>query len=138
MVFSIKYILILIIFLQIQIKDFPPKLKLLEFIDSESVTPRTRLSQSGFFHMIDSHLKELEKLSLVNCRWFEIHDVIVFSKIPKLKHLNLSCCSNFRDSVPYSSVSTRFGFHSLEVVATKFQFLKLEYFNLMHFNLIDS
>lgn len=100
----------------IQIKDFPPNLKTLEFIDSESITPRRRVSQSGFFHMIDSHLKNLEKLSLVKCRWFQIHDVIAFSKIPRLRHLNLRRCHNFKDSVPYSSVSTRFGFHCLEVL----------------------
>lgn len=57
----------------------------------------------------------LEELNLEKCRWFETHDLIIFSKLPQLKKLNLRGCKTLRDCVPYGSIATRFGFHKLEV-----------------------
>lgn len=59
-------------------------------------------------------MKHLQELSLERCTWFETHDLIMFSKLPNLKKLNLRGCVSLKECVPYGSIATRFGFRKLE------------------------
>lgn len=59
-------------------------------------------------------MKHLQELSLERCTWFETHDLIMFSKLPHLKKLNLRGCVSLKECVPYGSIATRFGFRKLE------------------------
>lgn len=68
----------------------------------------------AFFNRIDIHMKHLQELSLERCTWFETHDLIMFSKLPNLKKLNLRGCASLKECVPYGSIATRFGFRKLE------------------------
>lgn len=68
----------------------------------------------AFFNRIDIHMKHLQELSLERCTWFETHDLIMFSKLPNLKKLNLRGCMSLKECVPYGSIATRFGFRKLE------------------------
>lgn len=99
---------------KISIVSFPEKLKSLTIESCQmasSYNPRT-----SFFSKINFHFKDLEALMIENCNWFDTHDLIAFSKIPKLKVLSLKGCSSFKECVPYGSIATRFGFQSLEVL----------------------
>lgn len=40
---------------------------------------------------------------------------MALSKVPHLRYLSLKGCANMKDSVPYASIATRFGFKKLEV-----------------------
>lgn len=84
-----------------------------EIICSEKRTNRRDIS---FFSGINSHLKDLERLYVENCNWFDTHDLIAFSKLPTLKELSLRGCNSFKECVPYGSIATRFGFRTLEVL----------------------
>ena len=96
---------------QMSLMDFPVTLKRLSFNGCEILHQRPQ----KLFHKIDNHLQLLEELSLENCRWFETHDLFVFSKLPNLKKLCLRGCVSLKESVPYCSIATRFGFRKLEV-----------------------
>uniref|UniRef100_A0A182SJT2 Uncharacterized protein n=1 Tax=Anopheles maculatus TaxID=74869 RepID=A0A182SJT2_9DIPT len=62
------------------------------------------------------HLVRLEELTIEYCAWFDTHDFMVLSKLPNLRYLSLKGCANIKDSVPYASLATRFGFKKLEVL----------------------
>lgn len=98
--------------LQVSIIDFPKTLKHLTFSACEANRPSSR---PLFFNKMDCHLINLEVLNMEKCRWFETHNLIVFSKLPQLKKLNLNSCIGLKDCVPYGSIATRFGFRKLEV-----------------------
>lgn len=97
--------------MQINILKFPKTLKTVTFRScSVSFPPR----QHPFFSKIDTHLEQLQQLSLEFCDWFETHDLIFFSKIPNLRDLSLRGCASLKDCVPYGSLASRFGFKKLE------------------------
>lgn len=97
---------------KVSITDFPKTLKQLTFSACEANRPTTR---PLFFNKMAFHLIHLEELNMEKCRWFETHNLIIFSKLPQLKKLNLSGCISLKDCVPYGSIATRFGFRKLEV-----------------------
>lgn len=68
-----------------------------------------------FFGGMDAYFIELEKLSLTNCLWVTAHSIMVISKLPKLKHLDVSGCLQLHNFMPYLSLSTRYGFKNLQV-----------------------
>lgn len=68
----------------------------------------------NFFKKIDTHMKELNELSLQNNYWFETHDLVLFSKLPQLRVLNLNGCVSMTHCVPYASIASRYGFKKLE------------------------
>ncbi|XP_044740637.1 F-box/LRR-repeat protein fbxl-1 [Chrysoperla carnea] len=69
-----------------------------------------------FFAGIDSYFTNLETLILTNCLWFSSHSIMAISKLPKLKFLYLDGCIQLNNFMPYLSLSTRYGFKSLELV----------------------
>uniref|UniRef100_A0AAG5DRC9 F-box domain-containing protein n=1 Tax=Anopheles atroparvus TaxID=41427 RepID=A0AAG5DRC9_ANOAO len=71
---------------------------------------------SSFLSNIYKHLARLEELTIEYCTWFDTHDFMVLSKLPNLRYLSLRGCANIKDSVPYASLATRFGFKKLEVL----------------------
>ncbi|XP_059610273.1 uncharacterized protein LOC132257405 isoform X2 [Phlebotomus argentipes] len=96
---------------KINILKFPKTLKTLTFHScSVSFPPR----QHPFFTKIDVHLEHLTRLAVEFCDWFETHDLILFSKISQLLDLSLRGCGSLKDSVPYASLASRFGFKKLE------------------------
>ncbi|KAL9704722.1 hypothetical protein quinque_008240 [Culex quinquefasciatus] len=62
--------------------------------------------------LIDRTLQKLEELTIEYCSWFDTHDFMALSKVPHLRYLSLKGCANMKDSVPYASIATRFGFRS--------------------------
>uniref|UniRef100_A0A182N8D4 F-box domain-containing protein n=1 Tax=Anopheles dirus TaxID=7168 RepID=A0A182N8D4_9DIPT len=74
--------------------------------------PHTRSILSNIY----KHLVRLEELTIEYCAWFDTHDLLVLSKLPNLRYLSLKGCVNIKDSVPYASLATRFGFKKLEVL----------------------
>ncbi|KAJ6637942.1 hypothetical protein Bhyg_10673, partial [Pseudolycoriella hygida] len=93
------------------ITEFPNTIKKLVFCACEV---NHAFPARAFFNRIDSHMKHLQELSLERCTWFETHDLIMFSKLPNLKKLNLRGCDSLKECVPYGSIATRFGFRKLE------------------------
>lgn len=69
-----------------------------------------------FFHRIDTHMARLEELCLEDSYWFETHDLVLFSKMPELRVLNLNGSSSMTHCVPYASIASRYGFKRLEVL----------------------
>lgn len=69
-----------------------------------------------FFHRIDTHMARLEELCLEDSYWFETHDLVLFSKMPELRVLNLNGSSSMTHCVPYASIASRYGFKKLEVL----------------------
>ncbi|XP_076758946.1 uncharacterized protein LOC143428120 isoform X4 [Xylocopa sonorina] len=55
-------------------------------------------------------------LILSNCQWFTPHSLLVISKMPKLKELRLNSCHRLGECVAYTSLATRFGFKTLEIL----------------------
>ncbi|XP_050071897.1 uncharacterized protein LOC126559766 [Anopheles maculipalpis] len=70
----------------------------------------------SFLSNMYKHLVRLEELTIEYCAWFDTHDFMVLSKLPNLRYLSLKGCANIKDSVPYASLATRFGFKKLEVL----------------------
>lgn len=97
--------------LQFSITEFPNSIKKLVFCGCEV---NFASPARAFFNRIDIHMKHLQELSLERCTWFETHDLIMFSKLPNLKKLNLRGCVSLKECVPYGSIATRFGFRKLE------------------------
>lgn len=91
---------------------FPRTLKVLELNNCHSNGSSVR--RQHFFHRINDLLVDLVSLSLINCSWFDPHDLIVFSKLPNLKKLRLRGCASMKECVPYASMAARFGFHKLK------------------------
>ncbi|KFB38117.1 AGAP004683-PA-like protein [Anopheles sinensis] len=75
-----------------------------------------QVQMTSFLSKIYKHLIQLEELSIEYCTWFDTHDLMVLSKLPNLRYLSLKGCANLKDSVPYASLATRFGFRKLEVL----------------------
>lgn len=75
-----------------------------------------QVQMTSFLSKIYKHLVHLQKLSIEYCTWFDTHDFMVLSKLPNLKYLSLKGCANLKDSVPYASLATRYGFRKLEVL----------------------
>lgn len=69
-----------------------------------------------FFHRIDTHMARLEVLCLEESYWFETHDLVLFSKMPELRVLNLNGSNSMTHCVPYASIASRYGFKKLEVL----------------------
>lgn len=69
-----------------------------------------------FFHRIDTHMARLEELCLEESYWFETHDLVLFSKMPELRVLNLNGSNSMTHCVPYASIASRYGFKKLEVL----------------------
>lgn len=113
--------------LQLKIQHFPPSLRCLIFNACEVSNRPPRL-----FYKIDQHFNYLEELSLENCRWFETHDFVSFSKLPHLKRLNLRGCVKLKRCVPYASIATRFGFKSLEVISEVLFYIQWKNINPFH------
>lgn len=98
---------------QINIQNFPPSLVRLELNKCE--VPKPKMPQM-FFHRIDTHMARLEELCLEDSYWFETHDLVLFSKMPELRVLNLNGSSSMTHCVPYASIASRYGFKKLEVL----------------------
>ncbi|XP_058128594.1 uncharacterized protein LOC131292870 [Anopheles ziemanni] len=75
-----------------------------------------QVQMTSFLSKIYKHLVHLEELSIEYCTWFDTHDFMVLSKLPNLRYLSLKGCANLKDSVPYASLATRYGFRKLEVL----------------------
>lgn len=102
---------VILLFPQFSITEFPNTIKKLVFCACEV---NFASPARAFFNRIDIHMKDLQELSLEQCTWFETHDLIMFSKLPNLKKLNLRGCASLKECVPYGSIATRFGFRKLE------------------------
>lgn len=98
-------------FQKFTINEFPNTIRKLVFCGCEV---NFASPARAFFNRIDTHMKHLQELSLERCTWFETHDLIMFSKLPQLKKLNLRGCVSLKECVPYGSIATRFGFRQLE------------------------
>lgn len=108
---------------EISITLFPATLRSLVFrkcalsvqnINNQFVVQQQQMR--SFLSNMYKHLVRLEELTIEYCAWFDTHDFMVLSKLPKLRYLSLKGCANIKDSVPYASLATRFGFKKLEVL----------------------
>lgn len=99
-------------FVNFKIDSFPKNLKKLELINCRGPVERA----SKIFTGIDKHLSHLEEIRIDYCNWLEIIDIMQFSKLTNLKKLSMKGCKKFDNSVPYLSLSCKFGFKSLEVL----------------------
>lgn len=100
-------------FNKINIQNFPPSLRRLDLNRCEVPKPKI---QQMFFHRIDTHMVHLEELCLEESYWFETHDLVLFSKMPALRVLNLKGSNSVMHCVPYASIASRYGFKRLEVL----------------------
>lgn len=100
-------------FNKLNIQNFPPSLRRLELNRCE--VPMPKMPQM-FFHRIDTHMCHLEELCLEESYWFETHDLVLFSKMPALRLLNLRGSNSVTHCVPYASIASRYGFKQLEVL----------------------
>lgn len=103
---------------KVTILNFPIQLRHFSVNRCEIICSEKRQNRRdvSFFSGINSHLKDLTRLYVENCNWFDTHDLIAFSKLPTLKELSLCGCNSFKECVPYGSIATRFGFRTLEVL----------------------
>ncbi|XP_062560783.1 uncharacterized protein LOC134225042 isoform X2 [Armigeres subalbatus] len=96
--------------------SFPPSIRTLVFRKCEADRSMASEIRMGFLSKIDRTLQKLEELTIEYCSWFDTHDFMALSKVPHLRYLSLRGCANMKDSVPYASIATRFGFKKLEVL----------------------
>ncbi|XP_035920067.1 uncharacterized protein LOC118517723 [Anopheles stephensi] len=108
---------------EISITLFPPTLRSLVFrkcaLSVQNINNQFVMQQQqmrSFLSNMYKHLVRLEELTIEYCAWFDTHDFMVLSKLPNLRYLSLKGCANIKDSVPYASLATRFGFKKLEVL----------------------
>jgi len=87
------------------IKNFPETLQTLSFVKCQHIN----------FYQMHRFLPNLRELNVVNCDWFQTHDLLIFSKLPELRVLNLTGCISMKDCVQYGSIASRSGFKKLEV-----------------------
>ncbi|XP_049290605.1 uncharacterized protein LOC125767762 [Anopheles funestus] len=108
---------------KINITMFPHALRSLVFrkcalsvqnINNQFVLPNQQIR--SFLTNMYKYLIRLEELTIEYCAWFDTHDLMVLSKLPNLRYLSLKGCANIKDSVPYASLATRFGFKKLETL----------------------
>ncbi|XP_053658013.1 uncharacterized protein LOC128707091 [Anopheles marshallii] len=108
---------------KINIIMFPHTLRALLFrkcalsvqnINNQFVLPHQQMR--SFLSNMYKYLVRLEELTIEYCAWFDTHDLMVLSKLPNLRYLSLKGCANIKDSVPYASLATRFGFKKLEIL----------------------
>ncbi|XP_055598042.1 uncharacterized protein LOC129747727 [Uranotaenia lowii] len=100
----------------VAIISFPPSVKTLVFRKCEADRSMASEIRMGFLSKIDRTLQKLEELTIEYCSWFDTHDFMALSKVPYLRYLSLKGCANMKDSVPYASIATRFGFRKLETL----------------------
>ncbi|XP_044014394.1 uncharacterized protein LOC122856690 isoform X2 [Aphidius gifuensis] len=100
-----------IISTEIKISDFPTTLETLSLKGTNVCDLSTSRS---YFFKLDQLMPNLTTLILTNCQWLTGHSLMVISKIPKLKELRINSCKNLGECVAYASLSTRFGFKTLE------------------------
>ncbi|XP_046982809.1 uncharacterized protein LOC124552538 isoform X2 [Schistocerca americana] len=91
----------------------PRRLERLSFRRCGLVGTQPGDSYFSGFHTALAHLQELE---LNRCPWFYSHSLMALSKCAHLKVLRITQCPGIVDSLPYISLSCRFGFKSLEVL----------------------
>ncbi|XP_021710598.1 uncharacterized protein LOC5575275 isoform X2 [Aedes aegypti] len=96
--------------------SFPPSIRTLVFRKCEADRSMASEIRMGFLSKIDRTLQKLEELTIEYCSWFDTHDFMALSKVPHLRYLSLRGCANMKDSVPYASIATRFGFKKLQVL----------------------
>ncbi|XP_058832426.1 uncharacterized protein LOC131690563 [Topomyia yanbarensis] len=96
--------------------SFPPSIQTLVFRKCEADRSMASEIRMGFLSKIDRTLQKLEELTIEYCSWFDTHDFMALSKVPHLRYLSLKGCANMKDSVPYASIATRFGFKKLEIL----------------------
>uniref|UniRef100_A0A182W7Z6 F-box domain-containing protein n=1 Tax=Anopheles minimus TaxID=112268 RepID=A0A182W7Z6_9DIPT len=108
---------------KINIIMFPHTLRSLVFrkcalsvqnVSNQFVLPHQQMR--SFLSNMYKYLVRLEELTIEYCAWFDTHDLMVLSKLPNLRYLSLKGCANIKDSVPYASIATRFGFKKLEIL----------------------
>ncbi|XP_012270777.1 uncharacterized protein LOC105694556 isoform X2 [Orussus abietinus] len=98
---------------KIQIIDFPETVEKLSLKGCKLC--HIQIDRSYFFTM-DLHMRSLTCLILSNCQWFMPHSLLVISKIRNLKELRLDSCHSLGECVAYTSLATRFGFKTLEIL----------------------
>lgn len=91
----------------------PRRLERLSFRRCGLVGTQPGDSYFSGFHTALAHLQELE---LNRCPWFYSHSLMALSKCAHLRVLRITQCPGIVDSLPYISLSCRFGFKSLEVL----------------------
>ncbi|XP_017885998.1 uncharacterized protein LOC108628521 isoform X2 [Ceratina calcarata] len=98
---------------KIQITDFP---QTIEKLSLEGCKMGYLRSNKSYFFKMNFHMPNLTCLILSNCQWFTPHSLLVISKMPKLKELRLNSCHRLGECVAYTSLATRFGFKTLEIL----------------------
>ncbi|XP_017792380.1 PREDICTED: uncharacterized protein LOC108574322 [Habropoda laboriosa] len=98
---------------KIQITDFP---RTIEKLSLEGCKMGYLRSNKSYFFKMNFHMPNLTCLILSNCQWFTPHSLLVMSKLPKLKELRLNSCHRLGECVAYTSLATRFGFKTLEIL----------------------
>lgn len=98
---------------EIQITDFP---RTIEKLSLEGCKIEHLRSNKSYFFRMNFHMPNLTCLILSNCQWFTPHSLLVISKMPKLKELRLNSCHRLGECVAYTSLATRFGFKTLEIL----------------------
>ncbi|CAL7935419.1 unnamed protein product [Xylocopa violacea] len=98
---------------KIQITDFP---RTIEKLSLEGCKMGYLRSNKSYFFKMNFHMPNLTCLILSNCQWFTPHSLLVISKMPKLKELRLNSCHRLGECVAYTSLATRFGFKTLEIL----------------------
>ncbi|XP_077284244.1 uncharacterized protein LOC143909876 [Arctopsyche grandis] len=95
------------------LSEFPRTLKVLSLKGCK----RTNVPfQKPYLFKIQDYLSGLEELDLSYCRWLSGHSLLLLSKMLRLKKLWLRGCIGLGECVAYASLSTRFGFKSLELL----------------------
>ncbi|XP_076622866.1 uncharacterized protein LOC143342644 [Colletes latitarsis] len=98
---------------KIQITDFPCTT---EKLSLEGCKMGYLRSDKSYFFKMNFHMPNLTCLILSDCSWFSPHSLLVISKMPKLKELRLNSCHRLGECVAYTSLATRFGFKTLEIL----------------------
>lgn len=96
------------------VTKFPPNLRSLVF--TNCILPKDRRRPAKTFTNIVERMPHLQELKLEYCNFFAPNDLMPLSKLGMLKILSLRGCQKFLNSVPYISLSCRFGFKQLEVL----------------------
>ncbi|CAI6375211.1 unnamed protein product [Macrosiphum euphorbiae] len=104
------------VFDEINVNIFHPKLKTLT-IDSSTI--ENVPANTSFLISIDT-CPDLERLIITNNDWFLPQNLYALSKLERLNYLSLAGCKQFKDCVPYASITTIIGFDFLQTLDLRF------------------
>ncbi|CAI6362556.1 unnamed protein product [Macrosiphum euphorbiae] len=105
------------VFDEINVNILHSKLKTLT-IDSSTI--ENVPANTSFLISINDTCPDLERLIITNNDWFLPQYLYALSKLERLNYLSLAGCKQFKDCVPYASITTITGFDFLQTLDLRF------------------